>query len=375
MTFSCMDSNSMRFIPLYHDFKACEKRLRATYSVREDIEEANLPGSREIPSYSLRFQPLYARISEVQDLPPARMSASVSIEGFATSSPAPRSSRFFRTNTLVTQDSSDSGILTDSSSLLCSSPGIIEKPSPVVNSGLKKNVTILRRSQSGLDALNYSVSCDGEMRDLSSEFEKLEISKVEEKSRNDSLERVERRPKGRGRSRTFRSKAFTTSSTSTYLLSNNSGTAATSRTSTTSRNRKAALPRSSLCDDNNNKSAKESSSTSNIVPKIRQLLDANIPQPWCTFCKSNNETDDFMRSHTLKQWDPRTGVYKMTCPVLRSYVCPNCGATGDKAHTYTYCPRLIHEMGFRPKSLITKIKCTRHNSSGKERPSNSTQLQ
>lgn len=55
--------------------------------------------------------------------------------------------------------------------------------------------------------------------------------------------------------------------------------------------------------------------------------------PFCTFCKSNGEREEFYSSHTCKD---RTGV--VICPILRAYICPLCGATGSNAHTISYCP-------------------------------------
>ncbi|XP_020501329.2 nanos homolog 1-like [Labrus bergylta] len=55
---------------------------------------------------------------------------------------------------------------------------------------------------------------------------------------------------------------------------------------------------------------------------------------YCRFCKQNGETVRVYRSHRLKAEDG-----KVSCPILRSYTCPVCEATGDHAHTRRYCPR------------------------------------
>jgi len=54
----------------------------------------------------------------------------------------------------------------------------------------------------------------------------------------------------------------------------------------------------------------------------------------CKFCQFNGEAEAQYKSHQLKN---SSGL--VTCPVLRSFVCPICKATGDFAHTQRYCPR------------------------------------
>ncbi|XP_031848004.1 RNA-binding protein nanos isoform X1 [Nomia melanderi] len=54
----------------------------------------------------------------------------------------------------------------------------------------------------------------------------------------------------------------------------------------------------------------------------------------CVFCRNNGEEETYYRQHLLKDIDG-----KVSCPVLRAYTCPKCGACGDEAHTVKYCPK------------------------------------
>ena len=54
----------------------------------------------------------------------------------------------------------------------------------------------------------------------------------------------------------------------------------------------------------------------------------------CSFCKNNGEAEKIYTSHTMKN-----SKGKVTCPLLKIYICPICGQTGDNAHTITYCKK------------------------------------
>ncbi|XP_036596640.1 nanos homolog 3-like [Trichosurus vulpecula] len=53
----------------------------------------------------------------------------------------------------------------------------------------------------------------------------------------------------------------------------------------------------------------------------------------CSFCKHNGESRNIYMSHMLKDEKGR-----VVCPILRKYVCPQCRATQDNAHTVRFCP-------------------------------------
>ena len=67
----------------------------------------------------------------------------------------------------------------------------------------------------------------------------------------------------------------------------------------------------------------------------------------CVFCRNNGQTESFCTSHNLKDADG-----KVTCPMLRAYTCPLCGANGDAAHTLKHCPENTQSLLKRPTVTI-----------------------
>lgn len=95
------------------------------------------------------------------------------------------------------------------------------------------------------------------------------------------------------------------------------------------------------------------------VPEIPRRKKNKKPLPTeCVFCRNNGEEEAYYRKHLLKDAEGR-----VSCPVLRAYTCPICGAYGDVAHTVKYCPK-----SQKPGTLATvnTFKLLR-NSMGKRR--------
>ena len=74
----------------------------------------------------------------------------------------------------------------------------------------------------------------------------------------------------------------------------------------------------------------------------------------CQFCLNYGESDGQSRSHRL-----RTANGLVSCPILRSLSCPICQATGDFAHTKSYCPLVsIDAVNEEANSNMMKTKNT-----------------
>ena len=68
-------------------------------------------------------------------------------------------------------------------------------------------------------------------------------------------------------------------------------------------------------------------------PSLLRMFPPQL-RPSCGFCRGNGECVDVYTSHSLRS---PTGL--VSCPYLRGHVCEICGATGDQAHTRSYCPQ------------------------------------
>jgi hypothetical protein len=82
----------------------------------------------------------------------------------------------------------------------------------------------------------------------------------------------------------------------------------------------------------------------------------------CSFCAKNGETEAVVASHKLYNSD--TNVVQ--CPILRAYRCEACNATGDFAHTRSYCPR-VRMLEGNVRSATIALKSTRRQANGMKR--------
>ncbi|CAG9572602.1 unnamed protein product [Danaus chrysippus] len=95
-------------------------------------------------------------------------------------------------------------------------------------------------------------------------------------------------------------------------------------------------------------------------------VDGSNMYKMCTFCRKNGETPVVYMTHNVKEKISNRHI--VTCPILRSHKCSTCGASGDDAHTITYCPVLRRSNNGKPlQSTTITLKNTRIKSNGRRR--------
>jgi len=107
-------------------------------------------------------------------------------------------------------------------------------------------------------------------------------------------------------------------------------------------------------------------SSSSSQSLFRNFTPSTLPLPTssrhrksqCGFCKKNGESVAIYGNHRLTDSQGR-----VECPQLRDLVCEICGATGDTAHTWSYCPSNTRAT----TPLPTLLRATPRQSDGKWR--------
>ncbi|XP_070492149.1 protein nanos-like [Chironomus tepperi] len=69
----------------------------------------------------------------------------------------------------------------------------------------------------------------------------------------------------------------------------------------------------------------------NQSTSINDALENNIL--YCAFCKNTDRYRHLFDTHNL-----RDSTGRVSCPILRNFICKICGESGDNAHTVKYCP-------------------------------------
>lgn len=127
-----------------------------------------------------------------------------------------------------------------------------------------------------------------------------------------------------------------------------------------------------------NNNPAENNTLKDITNRTKKGTKRNSPknkssdQKHCVFCYNNGATKDEYTSHQCKdEWG------KVTCPVLQTFVCTRCNATGENAHTAKYCPQkpiitpedcVVIEKRWRQKRLRKAIKTNGTNGLCKPKP-------
>ena len=66
-----------------------------------------------------------------------------------------------------------------------------------------------------------------------------------------------------------------------------------------------------------------------LIQEANWKRQCGMKKEVCVFCRNNGENELIYSSHSLKD-----SIGNVTCPILRAYQCPICGATGSQGKSY-----------------------------------------